>query len=72
MQEMQKNQRRSLGQGSFVFAGAVNAVDSLDSDLLLAAKAQLATAAQEVFDKYTHAPHRAETGLAERFSATSQ
>lgn len=66
-QELQLNLKRSLRQGSFVFAGAVNAVDSLDNELLVAAKAQLATAAEQIFDKYAHAPHRAETGLAEKF-----
>ena len=66
-QELQQNLKRSLRQGSFVFAGAVNAVDSLDSELLPAAKAQLATAAEQVFAKYSHAPHRAETTLAEKF-----
>ncbi|MDB3898534.1 BREX system P-loop protein BrxC [Gammaproteobacteria bacterium] len=66
-QELAQNLRRSLRQGSFVFAGAVNAVDSLDSELLAASKKQLVTAAEQAFDKYAHAPHRAETGLAEKF-----
>jgi hypothetical protein len=66
-QELTQNLRRSLRQGSFVFAGAVNAVDSLDTDLLAAAKKQLATAAAQAFDKYAHAPHRADGSLAEKF-----
>jgi hypothetical protein len=65
--ELQQNLKRSLRQGSFIFAGAVNAVDSFDSELLPAAKGQLAIAAAQVFAKYSHAPHRAETTLAEKF-----
>ena len=66
-QELTQKLRGSLGQGSFVFAGAVNAVASLDTELLPAAKKQLATAAEQAFDKYAHAPHRADGSLAEKF-----
>jgi hypothetical protein len=66
-QELTQHLRRSLRQGSFVFAGSVNSVDSLDTELLAAAKKQLATAAEQAFDKYAHAPHRADGALAEKF-----
>src|SRR5690606_23774514 len=43
------------------------AVDSLDPDVLEASKKQLDAVAKEVFDRYSEAPVRAETTLAEKF-----
>jgi hypothetical protein len=49
---------RGLTHGSFVFRGAVTAVDSLDQSLLSACKKHLAEAAERVFDRYQEAPER--------------
>jgi uncharacterized protein DUF6079 len=59
--------RRLLGQGSFIFRGQTTAVDSLDHNLLDAAKKHLADVAAQVFDRYAEAPIRAETAIAEKF-----
>lgn len=59
--------RRSLLQGSFIFRGQVVAVDTLDAELLDAARKHLSQVADQVFDKYSEAPVRAGTDLAERF-----
>jgi hypothetical protein len=65
--ELQGLLRRALSQGSFIFRGQDTAVESLDSDLLQAARKHLAGVAEQVFGRYSEAPVRAETGLAERF-----
>jgi len=57
---------RSLSQGSFLFHGRATAVDSLDQDLGKAARAHLAEAATQIFDRYPEAPVRVDTGLAEK------
>jgi hypothetical protein len=67
LQELRQQFRRSLSQGSFVFSGAVSAVDSLDSELLAAAKKQIQVTAEQLYEKYDRAPHRADTKLAENF-----
>lgn len=65
--DLQRLLARSLSQGSFIFRGQMTAVDSLDHDLLQAARKHLATVAAQVFDRYDEAPVRADTTLAERF-----
>lgn len=67
LQELRQHFKRSLSQGSFVFSGAVSAVDSLDSELHSAAKKQLQVTAEQLFEKYDRAPYRADTKLAENF-----
>lgn len=64
---LQQKLRHTLGQGSFIFRGQYTAVTALDQDLLEAAKKMLSQVAQQVFDRYAEAPHRAETALAEKF-----
>ena len=59
--------KRCLAQGSFVFRGQTTAVDSVDPDVVDAARKHLADVADQVFDRYGEAPARAETALAERF-----
>ena len=59
--------KRCLGQGSFIFRGETTAVESLDHNVLEAAKRHLAGVAGQVFDRYGEAPERAETTLAEKF-----
>lgn len=59
--------RRALSQGSFVFHGQTVAVDTLDSDLLEAAKKHLGGVAEQVFDHYGEAPVRVNTDVAEKF-----
>lgn len=59
--------QRSLLQGSFIFRGQVVAVDTLASELLEAARKHLNEVAEQVFDRYSEAPVRAGTDLAERF-----
>ena len=63
--------RRSLQQGSFIFRGEINAVESLDLKLTDAAKKHLADVAEQVFDRYNEAPVRANTNLAEKFLNTN-
>ena len=65
--ELEDLLKRSLVQGSFIFRGQVTAVESLDHNVLDAAKKHLADVAKEVFDRYAEAPVRAETALAEKF-----
>lgn len=59
--------KNCLGQGSFIFRGQVTAVESLDQNLLEAAKKHLSNVAVQVFDRYNEAPLRADTSLAEKF-----
>lgn len=59
--------KRCLAQGSFVFRGQTTAVDSVDPDVVDAARKHLADVADQVFDRYGEAPARAETALAEKF-----
>ena len=59
--------KRCLGQGSFIFRGQITAAESLDPDVLEAAKKHLASVAEQVFDRYAEAPVRADTALAEKF-----
>jgi hypothetical protein len=62
--------KRCLSKGSFVFRAQTTAVDSLDNDVLEACRKQLAGVASQVFDRYSEAPVRAETALAEKFLRT--
>ena len=59
--------QRSLLQGSFIFRGQVVAVDTLASELLEAARKHLGEVAEQVFDRYSEAPVRVGTDLAEKF-----
>ncbi|MBX3380229.1 MAG: BREX system P-loop protein BrxC [Phycisphaeraceae bacterium] len=59
--------RKGLLGGSFIFRGQTTAVTSLDQDLTAAANKNLASVAQQVFDRYGEAPERADTALAEKF-----
>jgi len=70
LNELQGLLKRSLVQGSLIFRGEVTAVDSLDLDLLTAAKKHLTAVAEEVFNRFAEAPHRANTNLAEKFLNT--
>ncbi len=65
--ELQHLLKRLLGRGSFIFRGQVTAADSLDHDVLEAARKHLAGVAEQVFDRYAEAPVRVETALAEKF-----
>jgi hypothetical protein len=65
--DLQQQLKRGLVQGSFIFRGETTAVDSLDHDMLDAGKKYLARVAEQVFDRYSEAPVRAETALAEKF-----
>lgn len=56
-----------FSRGSFIFQGQSVAVDSLDQELLTAAKKYLNEVAPQVFDRYHEAPVRVETVLAETF-----
>lgn len=62
--------KRCLSKGSFVFRGQTTAVDSLDQDVFEACKKHLSGVASQVFDRYSEAPVRAETSLAEKFLRT--
>ncbi len=65
--ELEHQLKRSLSQGSFIFRGQPTAVDTLDHDVVEAAKKHLAGTADLVFERYKEAPVRAETALAEKF-----
>jgi hypothetical protein len=56
-----------LVQGSFIFRGEITAVESLNQDLIEASRKQLTSVAIQVFDRYSEAPTRAGTDLAEKF-----
>jgi hypothetical protein len=65
--DLQQQIRRSLSQGSFIFRGDTTAVGSLDQDVQTASKKYLTGVAEQVFDRYSEAPVRVETTLAEKF-----
>ena len=67
MGELERLIKRSLVQGSFIFRGEVTAVESINQDLIEAARKHLGTVAEQVFDRYNEAPVRAGTDLAEKF-----
>jgi len=67
MGELERLIKRSLVQGSFVFRGEVTAVESINQDLIEAARKHLGSVAEQVFDRYSEAPVRAGTDLAEKF-----
>jgi hypothetical protein len=64
-QELQRLLLHGLSGGSFLFRGQVTAAESLDTAVLEACRKQLADTAREVFDRYSEAPLRAGTSLAE-------
>lgn len=68
--ELERFIANRLVQGSFIFRGQVTAVESLDPDLKEATKKLLQDVAEQVFDRYEEAPHRADTTLAEKFLKT--
>jgi hypothetical protein len=67
MGDLERLIKRSLLQGSFIFKGETTAVESLNQDLLESAKKHLDSVAKQVFDRYSEAPVRAGTDLAEKF-----
>ncbi len=71
MNELEGLLRRSLTQGSLIFRGEVSAIESLDLQLLEAAKKHLAGVAEQVFDRYNEAPVRVNTNVAEKFLTTN-
>lgn len=58
---------QTLAQGSFIFRGEHTPVATLSNDVLEASNTYLGTAAKEVFDRYSEAPVRVDTTLAEKF-----
>lgn len=69
--ELQHQLKRCLGQGSFIFRGQITAAESLGADVVDALKKHLGVVADQVFDRYTEAPVRADTALAEKFLRVS-
>lgn len=65
--ELERLIKGSLLQGSFIFRGEVVAVDTLNQDLKQAASKHLSGVAEQVYNRYSEAPHRADTSLAEKF-----
>jgi hypothetical protein len=59
MGELERLIKRSLVQGSFIFRGEVTAVESINQDLIEAARKHLGSVAEQVFDRYGEAPVRA-------------
>jgi hypothetical protein len=58
---------RDLARGSFVFRGAVSAVESIDQNLASACRKYLNEVAEQVYDRYAEAQERVETALPEKF-----
>lgn len=71
MTELMRVLKLGLSQGSFIFRYQLSAVDSLDANVTEAAKKVLGKVAEQVFDRYGEAPHRAETALAEKLLRTN-
>lgn len=65
--QLQAKLKQVLQAGSFVFKGETVAVGTLDTDLLAAAKKQLSSVAARVFERYSEAPVRVATDVAEKF-----
>jgi len=65
--ELQREIKRCLVRGSFIFRGQTTAVDNLDQELLEAGKKYLAEVASQVFNRFMEAPVRVETTVAEQF-----
>ncbi|MDM8515146.1 BREX system P-loop protein BrxC [Desulfobacterales bacterium HSG16] len=63
--------KQCLSKGIFVFRGQTTAVDNLGDDILEACKKNLSDVASQVFDRYSEAPVRAGTSLAEKFLRTN-
>ena len=59
--------KRCLSKGVLIYKGQATAVDTLDKNVVNACKKNLLDVANQVFDRYAEAPHRADTTLAERF-----
>lgn len=66
-QKLQHQLKQSLAQGAFVFRGQDTAVSFYDGDLPSAARKILTRVAEEVFSRFSEAPIRVETSLAEKF-----
>lgn len=58
---------RDLARGSFVFRGAVNAIESFDPNLQTACRKYLGDVAEQVYSRYDEAPERVDTSLPEKF-----
>lgn len=58
---------RELARGSFIFRGAITAVETIDQSVSSACKDFLSDVATQVYDRYTEAPERVETSLPEKF-----
>jgi hypothetical protein len=68
--ELERKLGASLLQGSFVAQGSFKAVATCGGNLGDAAKEFLSTCAEKVFDRYSEAPHQADSALAEKFLTT--
>lgn len=64
--ELERHLKGSMAQGSFVFQAQGTAVATLDTDVLEAAKKHLGPVATQVYHRYSEAPVRVETDLAEK------
>lgn len=67
MSDLERQIRRCLLQGSFIFRGTPTSVNSLDQELLNAARKHISDVAEQVFDRNSEAHSRAGTDLAEKF-----
>ncbi|WP_299876416.1 BREX system P-loop protein BrxC [uncultured Cocleimonas sp.] len=65
--ELQRILKRSMQAGSFVFRGTNTAVDTFAQDLLESNKKHLKGVAERVYERYSEAPYRGQTILAEKF-----
>ncbi len=65
--QLQSKIKQTLQAGSFIFRGQPTAVSALAVDLLEASKKILTDVAEQVFNRYSEAPVRADTDTAEKF-----
>jgi len=65
--DLQRILKRALQAGSFVFRGTSTAVDTFSQELLEANKKHLKDVGDRVYERYSEAPFRAQTVLAEKF-----
>lgn len=65
--ELERIIKRSLLQGSFIFRGEVSAVESINQELIEAARKHMASVAEQVFSRNNEASVRVNTNLAEKF-----
>ena len=68
--EVRRFLEKTFLEGWFIYTGQAKAVETLDGDLLAACKKQLSVVANDVFDKFRHAPENVPSEVADAFLRT--